>query len=190
MLAGDSGQHASPSWSLDGKHLAYLTEQNKKWRLLVKNMKDSTVRALYAGSTYPGRPTWSPSGNEVMYSVTVNGKETLHLVSLDGSIVKTYIPGFNSCGNAALSPDGAYLIFDAHSEDVLDSGDGKWEIYKMNVADLSIVRLTNNDKDDWGARWSPDGSKILFLGSGFNNTGYELFVMNADGSGLTELTSK
>ena len=125
-----------------------------------------------------------------MYSIAVNGKETLHLAGLDGTIAKTYIPGYNSCGNAALSPDGAYIVFDAHSDDTLDSGDGKWEIYKMNIANRSIVRLTYNTRDDWGARWSPDGTKIIFLGSGLNNTGYELYVMNADGSGKKQLTAK
>jgi TolB protein len=178
------------SWSPDFLHLAYLCEQDKQWKLLLKNMKNSTVRVLYTGSIYPGRPTWSPSGNEVLYSIALNGKETLHLVNLDGTVVKTYVPGFNSCGNAALSPDGTHIVFDAHSDDVLDSGDGKWEIFKMSTVDLSIVRLTFNDKDDWGARWSPDGTKLLFLGSGLNNTGYQLFVMNADGSGLLQLTSK
>jgi Tol biopolymer transport system component len=153
------------------------------------NMMDSTTSIIYRGITYPGRPTWVGEDN-VMYSVAIEGKETLHVASTDGKINKTYQPGFNSCGNAAFSPDGNYIIFDAHSDDVLDSGDGKWEIYKMNVTDLSVVRLTRNDKDDWGARWSPDGSKIAFMGGGLNNTGYELFVMNEDGSGVLQLTHK
>lgn len=190
LLTDAHGQHTSPSWSPDGNHLAYLREENKKWKLLVKNIKDSTLHILYTGATWPGRPTWSSSGNEVMYSVAVDGKETLHLINIDGDVVKTYIPGFNSCGNAALSPDGAYIIFDAHSDDVMDSGDGKWEIYKMSTSDLSVVRLTHNNTDDWGARWSRDGTRIVFLGAGLNNTGYELFAMNADGSGLTQLTDK
>ena len=189
MLTDSPGEHASPSWSNDGKYLAYLTEENKEWQLLVKDLNDTSLFTLYTGNIYPGRPTWTPS-NEVLYSVAINGKETLHIVNIDGTIVKTYNPGYNSCGNAALSPDGAYIIFDAHSDDVLESGDGKWEIYKMNVADHSISRLTNNDKDDWGARWSRDGTKIVFLGAGLNNTGYELFVMNADGSGILQLTDK
>ena len=189
MLTDSPGEHSSPSWSNDGKYLAYLTEENKKWQLLVKDLNDTSLHTLYTGKIYPGRPTWTPT-NEVLYSVAINGKETLHIVNVDGTIVKTYNPGYNSCGNAALSPDGTYIIFDAHSDDALESGDGKWEIYKMNVADHSVSRLTNNDKDDWGARWSRDGTKIVFLGAGLNNTGYELFVMNADGSRVLQLTSK
>lgn len=189
MLTDSPGEHSFPSWSSDGRFLAYLSEGNKKWQLMVKDLNDASLHTLYAGDTYPGRPTWT-SNNEVLYSVAIDGKETLHLVNLSGTIVKTYNPRHNSCGNAVLSPDGAYIVFDAHSDDVLDSGDGKWEIYKMSTADLSIVRLTDNDKDDWGPRWSRDGTRILFLGAGLNNTGYELFVMNADGSGLIQLTSK
>ena len=89
-----------------------------------------------------------------------------------------------------MSPDGAYIIFDAHSDDILDSGDGKWEIYKMSICGPFNRSPYLNDKDDWGARWSPDGTKLRFLGSGFNNTGYELFIMNADGSGIKQLTSR
>ena len=190
LLSVGSGGHTSPSWSHDGKHIAYLSEKDNQWSLLIQGVGDSTTVIAYSGNTYPGRPAWSPSGKEVIYSVAVDGIETLHLANLDGSLAKTYVPGFNSCGNAAISPDGTHIVFDAHSEDVLDSGDGKWEIYKMKISDRSIVRLTNNTKDDWGARWSPDGTKIAFLGAGLNNTGYELFVMNADGSGIVQLTSK
>ena len=190
MLTNHPGKHSAPSWSPDGNYLAYLTEENKVWNLLVKNLNDSSLHTLYTGATWPGRPTWSPSGAEVMYSVAIDGKEILHLVNIAGTIVKTFLPGFNSCGNAMLSPDGSSIIFDAHSEDVLDSGDGKWEIYKMNTSDFSVVRLTHNHVDDWGARWSRDGKRILFLGAGLNNTGYELFVINTDGSGLTQLTDK
>jgi len=49
------------------------------------------------------------------------------------------------------------------------------------------VNLTNNPaQDEWPA-WSPDGSKILFL-SASDGRG-EIYVMNADGSGVTQLTT-
>lgn len=189
MLTHSPGDHTSPSWSPDGSYLAYLAKEKTEWKLIVKDLNDSSIHTLYTGTTWPGRPTWNNS-SEVLYSVAIDGKETLHLVKIDGTIVKTYVTGFNSCGNAALSPDGSSITFDAHSEDVLESGDGQWEIYKMNTSDLSITRLTHNNEDDWGARWSPDGARILFLGAGLNNTGYELFVMKADGSGVRQLTDK
>ena len=51
----------------------------------------------------------------------------------------------------------------------------------------AITNLTNNAAADTRADWSPDGSKIAFdTGRDGNN---EIYVMNADGSGLVRLTN-
>src|SRR5262245_21919585 len=67
--------------------------------------------------------------------------------------------------------------------------DGNLEIYVMNADGTNPVRLTNNPADDFGAVFSPDGSKIAFTSTrdgGEENWG--IFVMNADGSNQTRLT--
>ncbi len=40
--------------------------------------------------------------------------------------------------------------------------DGNFEIYIMNADGSNQTRLTNNIVTDKNAKWSPDGSKILF----------------------------
>jgi Tol biopolymer transport system component len=186
----DQGKHSSPVWSPQGTHIAFLIQEGETWKVVAKATSDSTLQVLYNGTIYPGRPTWSPAGEGVMYSVAVDSVETLHLAGLDGQISSTFVTGFNSMGNAVISPDGKYIAFDAHSEDILDSGDGKWEIYTMNIETKEITRLTQNDRDDWGPRWSADGTRISFLGDGFDNTGYELFVLDINESGMLQLTDK
>ena len=67
----------------------------------------------------------------------------------------------------------------------------------LNVADGGIVavapipapatRLTYNDAIDSCAAWSPDGRRIAFDSDRDGNT--EIYVMNADGSGVTRLTN-
>ena len=184
------GKHSSPVWSPQGTYLAFLIQEGERWKVVVKAAADSSLTVLYDGGIYPGRPTWSPTIEAVMYSVAVEGTETLHLASIHGQPTTTFVPGFNSVGNAVISPDGGDIAFDAHSDDVLDSGDGKWEIYTMNIDTKVVTRLTNNDKDDWGPRWSPDGTRISFLGDGLNNTGYELFLMERNGINQMQLTNK
>jgi len=65
-----------------------------------------------------------------------------------------------------------------------------WEILVMNV-DSSMWdarNLTNNPADDLFPVWSPDGSRIAFLSSRGGNRA-NIYVMNADGSGLRRLTT-
>ncbi|MCH8038222.1 MAG: PD40 domain-containing protein, partial [Proteobacteria bacterium] len=66
--------------------------------------------------------------------------------------------------------------------------DGNLEIYSM-LADGTgeVQRLTNNPGIDGDPAWSPDGTKIAFE-TDRHGDHFEIYVMNADGTGLTRLT--
>ena len=63
--------------------------------------------------------------------------------------------------------------------------DGDNEIYRMTATDL--IQLTDNSWDDEYPVWSPDGEKIAFTANPDGH--YDIFLMNADGSGVNRLTS-
>jgi hypothetical protein len=65
--------------------------------------------------------------------------------------------------------------------------DGNDEIYVMNPDGSNQRRLTNTPGEDWHPAWLPDGTRILFQctsGGTFN-----VCVINADGSGYTQITN-
>ncbi|MBA3075070.1 MAG: substrate-binding domain-containing protein [Anaerolineae bacterium] len=68
--------------------------------------------------------------------------------------------------------------------------DGNWEVYKTNLDGSGTVNLTNNPGVDYGPAYSPDGDQIAFVSNREN--GDEpckfIYVMNADGSGVRQLT--
>jgi TolB protein len=79
--------------------------------------------------------------------------------------------------------DGKKIVFE-HGQ-----GNGTYEIYLMNSDGSNQTPLTNSPgprDDNTGARWSPDGTQIIFWSSRDGNQ--ELYVMNADGSNQTRLT--
>ncbi len=48
------------------------------------------------------------------------------------------------------------------------------------------VRLTTSNGDDWQPDWSPDGQRVAFSSNRAGN--FSIYVMDADGSNLTQLT--
>ncbi|MBA3074444.1 MAG: DUF5050 domain-containing protein, partial [Anaerolineae bacterium] len=67
--------------------------------------------------------------------------------------------------------------------------DGNKEIYRMDPDGSNQVNLTNDPADDFDPVWSPDGSQIAFVSNRENETpGQFIYVMNADGSELHQLT--
>ena len=87
----------------------------------------------------------------------------------------------------AQSPDGMWIAFTS-------GRDGNGEIYVM-AADGSAPRnLTRHEARDRKPAWSPDGRRIAFVSNrqGESEQGLvptnDIFVMNADGSGVEQLT--
>lgn len=77
--------------------------------------------------------------------------------------------------------------------------DGDYDIYAVEAGGSGLVQLTGNPGADDGPAWSPDGSRIAFVSCSdpsqdpiadpLGATSCEIYVMNADGSGQTRLTS-
>src|SRR5262245_18914840 len=62
--------------------------------------------------------------------------------------------------------------------------DGTLDIYTANDDGSNPTRLTIIGSNDDLPSWSPDGSKIAFRSDLANRLG-EIYVMNADGTGVT-----
>ena len=55
----------------------------------------------------------------------------------------------------ALSPDGAHVAFACLRE-------GRWHLYELDMADGTVRPLVNARGDERGARYSPDGGRLVF----------------------------
>ena len=70
-----------------------------------------------------------------------------------------------------------------------DSAAQDSDVWSMNADGSGAVNLTNTPAtDEGGARWSPDGTKVVFLRRATSGALSRIFVMNADGTGQTDVT--
>lgn len=88
---------------------------------------------------------------------------------------------------AAIAPNGR-IAYVAQGPSTIPFGPTEQQdIWVMNPDGTGAVNLTNtSDVDEFSPVWSPDGSRIAFISNSFTHT---LSVMNADGSGKTEIVS-
>lgn len=128
-------------------------------------------------------PSWSPNdgGARVLYnrdpSTDIGFDQEIFVMAADGSTNRQLTANDWSEYRARFSPDGARIVFD-RLVNTSDIG-----IYTMNLDTLVETRLTPVEVIARDASFSPDGMKIVYT------DGIEIFVMNADGSSPTQLTS-
>lgn len=67
------------------------------------------------------------------------------------------------------------------------------QLYTMNSDGTDEKQLTSLPNPDYmylgDASWSPDGTKIVFISNESGQINYEIYIMNADGTGITRLTN-
>ena len=188
-----------PAWSPDGRAIAFVQKIQKKCApsplhtpcnnyetyLSVVNGDGSGLRRLTTHPVHLFNPSWSADGKTIRYG--------RYLVHADGT-GQTELPR-NVPLAGAWSPDGQRIAFAVvpRSPRKPLAGTGLWV---MN-ADGSGSRRVARNATGSNPAWSPDGRRIAFrrfewFDGQFGQLGFagpsDLFVVNADGSGLRRLT--
>src|SRR5688572_23555423 len=101
-------------------------------------------------------------------------------VCADGSVTQTLSPSVvTSSQSPAFAADEA-IAFQSDR-------DGDLEIYVTGVDGAQVTQLTDNEVEDQGPAWSPDGTKMAFATDRDGN--FDIYVMNADGTEPTRVTN-
>jgi dipeptidyl aminopeptidase/acylaminoacyl peptidase len=175
----------SVSATQDGERIAFELDGD----IWVANIDASDpVNLSNTPDSVEGQPSWSWDGTRILYDLQADsgqGASDVFVMNEDGSGATNLTPDtpdWND-GKPAWSPDGTRVAF---GSDRTGAGD----LYTMAVDGSDLVRLTDGVMDT-NPRWSPDGQRIVFtrfLDPAEGGTDFELFVINTDGTGLTQLT--
>jgi Tol biopolymer transport system component len=137
---------------------------------------------------------WSPNGERIAFEgwddsdPSRTGVYTARASDLGDLVRVTDTPRLPHDIPLDYSPDGTQLVFyraaRAEPNFPIDIGGSLWVV---NVDGSNAHRLkTPGTAPGWWARWSPDGTKILFATERLQPTG-ALWTVRPDGSGLTKV---
>jgi hypothetical protein len=186
QLTDAAGQDVAPSWSRDGSRIAFASNRDGDYDIYVVNADGTgeTQLADLAGDQYPGG--WSSDGLRLAYTTSKAERFSLSVMNTDGSSQRDLIgTGDNGVqyvtGGQWLADDSSLVI----EIDKSTTG-GEMDLYRLDIASGAVTALTSYSGDDNSAALSPDEARIAFQS---DRDGGCVYVMNADGRGVVQLTT-
>ena len=176
----------SPSWSPDGKKVAYVSFEDRKPVIYVHELATGRRIPLSNQKGNNSAPAWSSDGKKLAISLSKDGNTQIYSINADGSNLQRLTRGRTIDTEPQYSADGRYIYFTS------DRG-GNPQIYRMSAEGEqaeSAKRITFKQGFVTSPRISPDGKYLAYVA----NLGgaFRLHILNlatGDSQALTDGTS-
>lgn len=171
----------SPSWSPDGRSLAYVSFEGGQPAIYVHDLKTASARKMAAFRGINGAPAWSPDGRKLALTLSRDdpGNPEIYVMELGSGKLRrvTYNRAIDT--EPTWSPDGANLLFTSDRS-------GGPQIYRVPAAGGRAERLTFEGNYNARPQLSPDGERLAMVHS--NGNGFRIGVLELDSGTLQVVT--
>lgn len=156
-------QEQYPSWSPDGKWIAYLTDSNGSNQLAVRSSDGSGNQELvtHMKNKYFFNPLWSPNSDKLAFS---DNDHVLWYVNLkDKKAVRIDQDPYTPIRDYSWSPDGNWLTYSKVNTS------GIPQIYLYNLSENKTVRVSNKMNADYNPVFGAEGKYLYFISARHEN---------------------
>lgn len=181
-LTNSPGHDSFPSYSPDGSLIVFNSDRELENTDVYAMRTDGS--GLFKVTDLPstesvGSSPWSADGTRLLVLSDNDGVESIHTINFDPFAVRSVDSAGDSAMDADVAGDGRIVFFAGNP-----NAGGTLQLLDPKTGQSR--KLTEISKGSGHARFSPDGSRIVFNDAIGGNT--EVFTIKADGSERRNLT--
>ncbi len=181
------------AWSPSGSKIAYTSVLGLHSSNLIVMEQDGSGKQSLAGfsGNYFSSVAWAPDASKLVFeSDSVEVGRYIGVLNSDGSGLTTVAYGYltpqiQSWQSELWSPDGSRILYSSYENDPEEKLFR--DIFTVNADGSGKTSLTATDSDNRNPRFSPDGSRIVFVSDKTGNK--DIWVMDADGKNKVQMTA-
>lgn len=167
--------------------IAFASNRDGTAQIYLMNSDGTGVSRLTNDAANDESPKWSPDNSRLVFQSdrdnVFSGMADIYVMNYDGSGQTRLTSDAADDSAPVWSPDGTKIAFQSARNGV------NYQVYVMNADGSGQVNVSNSTANDTQPSWSLDGTKIAFA-SDRDQAGFSsIYVMNANGSSQTRLTS-
>jgi uncharacterized delta-60 repeat protein len=181
-LTSSAGENWFPDWSPDGTKIAFQSSRTGNFEVFTMNADGGNQLQITTNAAFDGHPAWSHNGALLAFDSNRDGNFEIY----------TMLPDGNEVERVTNEPLGDFFP-DWRAQPAVN---GRIAFTRTTGTQNGVFTMDPDGSDQinltpvgGGASpsWSPDGNKIAYISTIASN--FEIFVMNSDGTGVTNITN-
>ena len=171
----------SPSWSPDGKEVAYVSFENQRPAIFRQEIKTGKRQQL---TRFPGlnnAPAWSPDGKKMAMVLSKDDNPEIYIQNLETGELTRITNHFGIDTEPSWAPDGSSLVFTSNRG-------GQPQIYRITLSSGKLERLTFVGDYNARGRITPDGKHLVLVHRPKGSGVFHIAVMDLASSQLYSIT--
>ncbi|MEW5958521.1 MAG: AAA family ATPase [Chloroflexota bacterium] len=172
---------SQPAFSADGSRIAFQSWAGGS-RGLVTASRNKGNEFLITNFLEDELPTWHPNGNTILFFSRRTGDRRAQFYRVQADVE------FRNNPAQSLGIEGEYPAWGAAGGEIVFKGWGNTAPgLRLAPADFSALKNVTTTGEEFAPALSPDGRQVAYMARDEGN--WDIYVVNADGSGLKRLTT-
>lgn len=146
----------SPSWSPDGKSLAYVSFENERPEIFIQHLATARRSKVAGFRGLNSAPSWSPDGKFLALVLSKDGSPDIYTLNTATKRLKRLTTHRSIDTEPVWANDGRTIIFTSDRA-------GSPQLYRIDVGGGRPKRLTFEGRYNTAASLSPDGKFIAMV---------------------------